>query len=73
MKIPKYIENILNKREQLAYQLNECNVKLDDWLEKNGADLNDEDICDAVISGCMIYAEPTTAKHLVMDYIQNKL
>lgn len=73
MKIPKYIENILNKREQLAYQLNEYNVKLDDWLEKNGADLNDEDICDAVISGCMIYAEPTTAKDLVIDYIQNKL
>ena len=73
MKIPKYIENILNRREQLAYQLNECNVKLDDWLEKNGADFNDRDICDAVISGCMIYAEPTTAKDLVMDYIQNKL
>ena len=73
MKIPKYIENILNRREQLAYQLNECNVKLDYWLEKNGADFSDKDICDAVISGCMIYAEPTTAKDLIIDYIQNKL
>lgn len=73
MKIPKHVENILNKREQLAYQLSECSVKLDKWLEKNGADFNDEDICDAVITGCMIYVEPTTAKHVVMDYIQNKL
>ena len=73
MKIPKYIEELLNKREKLAYQLNECNVKLDDWLEKRGADLADNDICDAVISGCMIYCEPTTAKHLIIDYIQNKL
>lgn len=73
MKIPKHVENILNKREQLAYQLSECSVKLDKWLEKNGADFNDEDICDAVITGCMIYAEPTTAKHVVIDYIQNKL
>lgn len=73
MKIPKYIEELLNKREKLAYQLNECTVKLDDWLEKNGADLMDKDICDAVISGCMIYAEPTTAKYLVMEYIRNKL
>lgn len=73
MKIPKYIENILNKREQLAYQLSECNVKLDAWLDKNGADFTDPDTCDAVITGCMIYVEPTTAKHVVMDYIQNKL
>lgn len=73
MKIPKYIENILNKREKLAYQLNECEVKLDDWLIKNGANFSDKDICDAVISGCMIYIEPTTAKDLVIDYIQNKL
>lgn len=73
MKIPKYIEKLLNRREKLAYQLNACNVKLDDWLEKNGADLTDEDICDAVISGCMIYAEPTSARCLVEYYIINKL
>ena len=73
MKIPKYIEHLLNRREKLAYQLNECNIKLDNWLEKNGATLTDSDICDAVISGCMIYCEPTTAKYLVINYIKDKL
>lgn len=73
MKIPKYIEEMLNKREKLAYQLIECNCKIDAWLEKNGADLSDEDICDTVLGGCMIYCEPTSAKHLIIDYVQNKL
>ena len=73
MKIPKYIENLLNKREKLAYQLNECNIKLENWLVKNGANLTDDDICDAVISGCMIYCEPTNARNLVEYYILNKL
>lgn len=51
MNIPKYIENILKRRE-----------KLDNWLEKNGADFTDSDIC-----------ESTNARSVIENYIEDKL
>lgn len=73
MKIPKYIKKLLDRRESLACKLNSCIVELDDWLEKNGADLLSPDIADAVRSGCMIYCEPVTAKLIVITYILNDM
>lgn len=73
MKIPKNIQKLIDKREQLAIDLMDTEQKLDQWLEKNGADLNDPDLTDSTISGCMIYAEPWAAKELVMNYIRAKL
>lgn len=73
MKIPKNIQKLIDKREQLAIDLMDTEQKLDQWLEKNGADLNDPDLADSTISGCMIYAEPWAAKELVMNYIRAKL
>ena len=73
MKIPKNIEKLLDKRQKLAEDLICANADLDDWLEKNGADLTDADICDAVLTGCMIYCEPSNAKRIVIDYIENKM
>lgn len=73
MKIPKDIQKLLNKRERLAIDLMDTESKLDQWLEENGADFNDPDLTDCTITGCMIYAEPWTAKGLVMDYIREKL
>ena len=47
--------------------------ELDDWLESKGVDLGDPDISDAVLSGCMIYTEPDSAKSQVEDYIKNNM
>ena len=63
MKIPKKIQNIIDRRERLAMELLDVCEKLDSWLEKNGADLTDSDIADSTISGCMIYCEPEKCKN----------
>lgn len=73
MEIPKKIQILLDRRERLAYQLSETCHKLDTWLEENGADLTDADLCDSTITGCMIYCEPDNAKTNVEDYIRNKM
>ena len=73
MVIPRKIEKLLDKRAKMAVKLMALNSELDQWLESKGADLADADICDAVTSGCMVYAEPYTAYSIVMDYIENKL
>ena len=73
MKIPKKIQTLLNRRERLALQLNNICRQLDAWLEKNGADLTDADLCDSTLTGCLIYCEPYNAKASVMDYIENKM
>ncbi len=73
MRIPKYIRELLDRRERLALSLIDCEVELDRWLEKNGADLSDNDIQDSILSGCLIYCEPTNAKFTVLDYIEDKM
>lgn len=73
MNIPKRIEKLLDKRQQLAENLITINCEIDTWLENKGVDLNDPDISDAVLSGCMIYTEPSTAKDMVKTFIENKM
>ena len=34
MKIPKYVEKLIERRRKLAYELIEVDAELDDWLEK---------------------------------------
>ena len=51
MKIPKKIQNIIDRRERLAMELLDVCEKLDSWLEKNGADLTDSDIEYSTIIG----------------------
>ncbi len=73
MKIPKKIQMLLDRRQRLAYQLMETCSELDTWLEENGADLTDSDLCNCTITGCMIYCEPDNARTNVMEYIENKM
>lgn len=40
---------------------------------ENGADISDSDIKDSTITGCMIFAEPGSAKRNVEDYIKNRM
>lgn len=71
MKIPKYVLNLMNRKRQYAMRLAEVSCQLDDWLEQQGIDLSDPSICDAVVSGCMIYCEPSVAYSIVKNYIEN--
>lgn len=73
MEIPKKIQKLLDKRENLAEKLIIVSADLDTWLEKNGADFNDPDLMDSTSSGCRIYYEPTGAKVDVEAYIKNKM
>lgn len=73
MEIPKRVQKLLDRREQLAMNLVRVTNELDSWLEANGADLMDSDITDSTLSGCMIYTEPENAKSSVEDYIRNKM
>lgn len=36
MKIPKYIEKLINTRANLASQFNNADYRLSKWLDKNG-------------------------------------
>lgn len=73
MEIPKRVQKLLDRREQLAMNLISITNELDSWLEENGADLTDSDITDSTLSSCMIYTEPGNAKSSVEDYIRNKM
>lgn len=64
MEIPKKIQKLLDRRERLAIDLAVISSELDEWLEKNGANLCDPDIKDSTVSGCVIYCEPWFAKKL---------
>lgn len=73
MKIPKEIKDKLKKRVQLAQDLMAVCAEIDGWLEEQGADFQDFDLKDSVLTGCMIYTEPDAARQIVEDYIKEKL
>ena len=68
MKIPKYVEQMIKRRERLAWELIEVSCDLDEWLEKNNISTG----TDYTSTGCMIYCEPSTAARLVREDILNK-
>ena len=68
MKIPKYVERLIQRRERLALELMEVSAGLDEWLEKN----NISTASDYTSNGCMIYCEPSTTSRLVRENILNK-
>ena len=67
MKIPKYIQNLIIRRERLANELMIVSVNLDEWLEKQGIPRGAE----YTTSGCMIYCEPENARKCVEEDILN--
>lgn len=66
MKIPKYIDELIDKRTKYAEKLSEVSSELDDWLMKNNIPCGS----DYTLTGCMIYTEPATAGELVRQDIQ---
>lgn len=67
MKIPKYVQNLIIRRERLASKLMIVSSELDEWLEKQGIPLGAE----YTMTGCMIYCEPESARKCVEEDIQN--
>lgn len=68
MKIPKYIEKLIEKRAGLAVLLNHEDSKLTDWLEKNGVEVEEYD----VYGGCEMYANPRSSADRIKQAIRNK-
>lgn len=68
MKIPKYVERLIQRRERLAWELTAVSSDLDAWLERNNISTG----TDYTSTGCMIYCEPSTAAKLVREDILNK-
>lgn len=67
MKIPKYIDELIDKRTKYAEKLSEVSSELDDWLMKNNIPVGS----DYTLTGCMIYSESATAGELVRQDILN--
>lgn len=67
MKIPKYIDELIDKRAKYAEKLNEVSTKLDDWLMKNNIPRDG----DYTEGGSMIYFEPNIAEECVRQDILN--
>lgn len=70
MKIPKYVDKLIERRMKLAFELMAVSSQLDDWLEKNG--FNSMEMSDYTYTGCMIYCEPDVAASNVRRDILNK-
>ena len=68
MKIPKSIDKLIDRRERLAEELNEADIKLCDWMESKGMNLCE--MGDFTRTGCMVYCEPATAARCVRESIE---
>lgn len=69
MEIPKRIENLIDKRWDLAERLNSADAELCEWMEQQGMNLLE--MTDFTRTGCMMYCEPATAAKLTRDAIEN--
>lgn len=70
MRIPKYVDKLIERRRKLAYELADVCSQLDNWLENNGFDLSE--LSDYTITGCMIYCEPDAAASNIRRDILDK-
>ena len=67
MKIPKYVQKMIDDRYKYACKLATVSSELDDWLDKHNIPCDD----DYIHTGCMIYCEPWNARRCVEDDILN--
>lgn len=69
MKIPKYVEKLIERRAKLADDLNSVDNQLTSWLEKNGL-LDKVEEYD-VMTGCEMYVNPYTSADRIREAITN--
>ena len=68
MECPAYIRNALRKRADFAERVFELDCMIADWLDKNGVDVDFED----VRGGCEIYVNPHESSNRVLQAIEEK-
>ena len=68
MKIPKYVQKLINDRYKYAVKLMKTSSELDDWLDENGIDI----FTDYCATGVLIYTEPDVARDCVIRDIEIK-
>ena len=67
VKIPKYVQKMIDDRYKYACKLINASANLDEWLDNHGIICGDDYTC----TGCMIYCEPWTARQCVENDIIN--
>ena len=65
MKIPKYIQKLIDRRCKLADQLAEVSYDLDVWLDKHNIEC---ETCDTH-TGVEIYCNPCSSKQRIINCI----
>lgn len=68
MECPAYIRDALRKRADFAERVFELDCMIADWLDKNGVDVDFED----VRGGCEIYVNPHESSNRVLQAIAAK-
>ena len=65
MKIPKYVQKLIDRRCKLAHQLAIVCFELDEWLDKNNIECETYD----THTGVEIYCNPCSSKMRIMKAI----
>lgn len=68
MKIPKYIDKLLDRRARLASDLMDVDLRITKFIEKNGIEVEDYDYC----TGVEMYANPYSSADRVRKAILQK-
>lgn len=68
MKMPKYIEQKLDRRAKLAMELMNIDSELTEWIEKNAIVVEDYDYC----TGIEMYANPYASVDRIKEAIRRK-
>ena len=68
MKIPKYIEQKLDRRARLATDLMTVDFELTEWIDKNNIEVEACDYC----TGCEMYVNPYESVARIKEAIKKK-
>lgn len=68
MKIPKYVERLIQKRENLANELDTVMHELDEWLDSHDIETSPEDTHE----GAELYMNPEDSANRIRQAILNK-
>ena len=68
--VPKYVQDLLDRRYKLALKLADVCSQVDDYCTKIGIDIVDKEFADIMLHGHVgIYTEPYIAKQEVTEAI----
>lgn len=68
MKIPKYIDMLLEKRAKSAMDFMNCDSKIVEWLEKNNVEVS----TDHILSGACSLIEPYSSINHIRECIRSR-